>query len=78
MDYQINLTNLAVELRKALIKENLGISQIGSIMEAPLMYQLYSLFINRARNNAEIYHDLFACYPDDSFASFKSLKEKMG
>ena len=36
---------------------------------------MYSLFIKRARNNTVIYHDLFACYPDDSFVSFQSLKD---
>ena len=44
-------------------------------MDDPVSNQLYSLFLERARKNTEIYHDLFACYPDDSFVSFKSLKD---
>ena len=70
-----NATNFAVEFRKALMAEHLGISQDDPILDDPVSNQLYSLFINRARNNTEIYHDLFACYPDDSFVSFKSLKQ---
>ena len=74
-DSNYNATNFAVEFRKALMAEHLGISQNDSILDDPVSNQLYSLFINRARNNTEIYHDLFACYPDDSFVSFQSLKE---
>ena len=70
-----NATNFAVELRKALMAEHLGISQDDSILDDPVSNQLYSLFLKRARSNTQIYHDLFACYPDDSFVSFKSLKD---
>ena len=70
-----NATNFAVELRKSLMAEHLGISQNDPILDDPVSNQLYSLFINRARNNTEIYRDLFACYPDDSFVSFQSLKD---
>jgi len=70
-----NATNFAVEFRKALMAEHLGISQNDSILDDPVSNELYSLFLKRARNNTEIYHDLFACYPDDSFVSFQSLKE---
>ena len=70
-----NATNFAVEFRKALMAEHLGINQNDSILDDPVSNQLFSLFINRARNNTEIYHDLFACYPDDSFVSFKSLRD---
>ena len=69
-----NATNFAVDLRKALMAEHLGISQNDPILDDPVSNKLYSLFRNRARNNTEIYHDLFACYPDDSFANFSSLE----
>ena len=69
-----NATNFAVELRKALMAEHLGISQDDPILDDPVSNKLYSLFINRARNNTEIYRDLFSCYPDDTFESFQSLK----
>ena len=70
-----NASNFAVEFRKTLMAEHLGISQNDSILADPVSNQLYSLFLKRARNNTEIYHDLFACYPDDSFVNFQSLKE---
>ncbi len=66
-----NATNFAVEFRKALMAEHLGINQNDSILDDPVSNQLYSLFLERARKNTEIYHDLFACYPDDSFVSFQ-------
>ena len=70
-----NATTFAVEFRKALMAEHLGINQNDSILDDPVSNQLFSLFLERARKNTEIYHDLFACYPDDSFVSFQSLKE---
>jgi phospholipase D1/2 len=70
-----NATNFAVELRKTLMAEHLGINKNDSILDDPVSDQLYSLIINRARKNTEIYHDLFSCYPDDSFESFQSLED---
>ena len=70
-----NATTFAVEFRKALMAEHLGINQNDSILDDPVSNQLFSLFLERARKNTEIYHDLFACYPDDSFVSFQSLKD---
>ena len=70
-----NATIFAVELRKALMAEHLGINQKDSILDDPVSDQLYSLFQERARKNTEIYHEIFACYPHDSFNSFQSLKD---
>ena len=70
-----NATNFAVNFRKTLMAEHLGISQNDPILDDPVSNQLFSLFKNRARNNTEIYRDLFSCYPDDSFESFQSLKK---
>ena len=69
-----NASNFAVEFRKTLMAEHLGINKYDSILDDPVSNQLYSLFQNRARSNTEIYRDLFACYPDDSFVSFQSIK----
>ena len=69
-----NAANFAVEFRKKLMAEHLGISQDDSILDDPVSNQLYSLFKKRAKSNTEIYHDIFACYPDDSFVSFQLLK----
>ena len=70
-----NATIFAVELRKALMAEHLGINQKDSILDDPVSDQLYSLFQERARKNTEIYHEIFACYPHDSFKNFQSLKD---
>ncbi len=70
-----NATKFAVELRKALMAEHLGINQNDAILDDPVSNQLYSLFLKRARKNTEIYHDIFSCYPHDSFISYQSLKD---
>ena len=70
-----NATNFAVEFRKALMAEHLGISQNDPILNDPVSNELFSLFKKRGKINTEIYHDLFACYPHDSFISFQSLKD---
>jgi phospholipase D1/2 len=70
-----NASNFAVEFRSALMAEHLGISQNDSILVDPVNDKLFSLFINRAIKNSEIYRDLFACYPDDSFVNFQSIKD---
>ena len=70
-----NATNFAVELRKALMAEHLGISPSDSILDDPVSNKLYYLFLNRARNNTYIYREIFACYPDDTFINFQTLKD---
>ena len=70
-----NATKFAVELRKVLMAEHLGINQNDAILDDPVSNQLYSLFLKRARKNTEIYHNIFSCYPHDSFISFQSLKD---
>ena len=42
-------------------------------MNDPVSDDLFSLFLNRAKNNTHIYHNIFSCYPHDSFLSFQSL-----
>ena len=70
-----NASNFAVEFRKALMAEHLGISQNDSILDDPVSDKLFSLFLNRAKNNAKIYRYIFNCYPDNSFYTFQSIKE---
>ena len=67
--------NFAVELRKELMAEHLGISQNDPILVDPVSDKLFSLFIKRANNNTKIYRYIFRCYPDDSFWSFQSIKD---
>ena len=66
-------SNFAIEFRKNLMAEHLGISGNDPILNDPVSDQFFSLFLNRAKNNTQIYHYIFACYPDDSFLSFQSL-----
>ena len=76
MDGKINYnaSNFAVEFRKALMAEHLGINQNDSILDDPVSDKLFSLFLSRAKNNTKIYQYIFNCYPDNSFWSFKSIK----
>ena len=69
-----NASNFAVEFRKALMAEHLGINQNDSILDDPVSDKLFSLFLSRAKNNTKIYQYIFNCYPDNSFWSFKSIK----
>ena len=77
MNEKINYkaANFAVELRKALMAEHLGISQNAPILDDPVSDKLFSLFLKRANNNSRIYHYIFGCYPDDDFRSFQSIKD---
>ena len=65
----------AVSLRKKLMAEHLGININDPILEDPVNNALFSLIANRAKNNTEIYRELFGCYPDDSYNNFDSLKK---
>ena len=69
-----NATNFAVELRKKLMAEHLGINPDEPILDDPVSDKLFKFCINRAKNNTKIYHYLFTCYPHDSFINFKILK----
>ena len=55
----------AVELRKKLMAEHLGINIEDSILDDPVDNKLFELMISNAKKNTQIYHDLFKCYPDD-------------
>ena len=67
--------NFAVEFRKALMAEHLGISQNAPILDDPVSDKLFSLFLKRAKNNTKIYQYIFRHYPDDSFWNFQSIKD---
>ena len=60
----------AVELRKKLMAEHLGIDENDPILEDPVDNKLFEFMISRAKNNTQIYHDLFKCYPDDEYTNF--------
>ena len=66
--------NFAVSFRKALMAEHLGINKDDPILDDPVSSQLHEFIMNRARVNTRIYHNIFACYPDDNFVNFEILE----
>ena len=60
----------AVELRKKLMAEHLGVDENDPILEDPVDNKLFEFMISRAKNNTQIYHDIFKCYPDDEYTTF--------
>ena len=65
----------AVELRKKLFAEHLGVDANDPILDDPVNHKLFEFMISRAKNNTLIYHDLFKCYPDDNFINFDLLSK---
>jgi phospholipase D1/2 len=63
----------AVELRKKLMAEHLGIDENDTILEDPVDNKLFEFMISRAKNNTQIYHDIFKCYPDDEYTTFNLI-----
>ena len=63
----------AVDLRKKIMAEHLGIDENDPILEDPTDNKLFEFMISRAKNNTQIYHDLFKCYPDDEFTTFNLI-----
>ena len=65
----------AVELRKKLMAEHLGIDENDPILEDPVDNKLFEFMISRAKNNTQIYHDIFKCYPDDEYTTFDLISK---
>ena len=64
----------ATSFRKALMGEHLGIDPNNLLLDDPLSDEFYSFLVGRAKDNTEIYHNIFGCYPDDQFTNFSKLK----
>ena len=69
-DKNYKASKSAVELRKKLMAEHLGLDENDSILEDPVDNKLFEFMISRAKNNTQIYHDLFKCYPHDEYTTF--------
>ena len=67
--------NFAYSFRVNLFAEHLGIDPKDPILADPLSDKFLELVQNTARTNTLIYRDLWGCYPDDIFKSFKDLKD---
>ena len=66
--------NFATNFRKDLMAEHLGINPDDPILDDPVSNELFSLIVNRANTNTEIYHNIFGCYPDNAYNNFIKLK----
>ena len=68
--------NFAYTFRVNLFAEHLGVDPNSSVLVDPLSDDFLNLVRNTARNNTTIYRELFACYPDDNYTTFKDLKDR--
>jgi hypothetical protein len=65
--------NFAYSLRTHLMAEHMGLDPKDEILFDPLKDELWSLLMDTAKNNTEIYRDLFYCYPDDLMRTFDEV-----
>ena len=68
--------NFAYTFRVNLFAEHLGVDPKNSILADPLSDEFLHLVQNTAHKNTEIYRELWGCYPDDQYLSFKDLKDR--
>ena len=66
-------SNFAHSFRTNLMAEHLGLNPKDEILFDPLKDELWSLLMNTAKNNTEIYRKLFYCYPDDNMKTFDEV-----
>ena len=67
--------NFAHSFRVNLFAEHLGIDPKNKILIDPLSDEFLHLVQDTAHTNTLIYRKLWGCYPDDTYQSFKDLKE---
>ena len=68
--------NFAYTFRVNLFAEHLGLDPKNPILADPLSDDFLKLIQNTANTNTNIYRQLWGCYPDDQYRSFKDLKEQ--
>ena len=68
--------NFAFSFRTHLFAEHLGLNPKDPILVDPLNDELLKLLQTRAENNTLIYRELWGCYPDDNYKSYKDIKPK--
>ena len=72
-------SNFAHSFRTHLMAEHMGLDinkkEDKKILNDPLNDNLWSMLINTARNNTEIYRKLFYCYPDDNMTTFREVSK---
>ena len=67
--------NFAYTFRVNLFAEHLGLDPKNPILADPLSDDFLKLLQNTASTNTNIYRQIWGCYPDDQYRSFKDLKE---
>ena len=72
--YKIN--KFASSLRKALLSEHLGINLYDPRLNDPISDELHTLILETARNNTDLYRQIFMCYPDDLYTKFSMIPSK--
>ena len=71
-----NAANFAYTFRVNLFAEHLGVDPKDPILSDPLSDKFLDLVRNTAHNNTLIYRNLWRCYPDDTYKSFKDLRDR--
>ena len=66
----------ASSLRKALLAEHLGINKNDTRLNDPVNDELHKLLWETARNNTDLYRQIFMCYPDDYYTKFSMIPNK--
>ena len=66
----------ASSLRKALLSEHLGINKHDVRLNDPISDELHKLIWETARNNTDLYRQIFMCYPDDYYTKFSMIPNK--
>ena len=72
----VKIAKFASSLRKALLAEHLGINKLDRRLIDPTSDELHKLIRETARNNTEIYRQIFMCYPDDCYTKFSMIPDK--
>ena len=66
----------ASSLRKALLYQHLDIHKNDTRLTDPLNDKLHKLIWETARNNTDLYRQIFMCYPDDYYTKFSMIPNK--
>jgi len=69
-------SKFASSLRKALLSEHLGINKLDTRLNDPTSDELHKLILDTARNNTDLYRQIFMCYPDDYYTKFSMIPNK--
>ena len=70
------ISRFGSSLRKALLSEHLGINKHDVRLNDPISDELHKLIWETARNNTDLYRQIFMCYPDDYYTKFSMIPNK--